>query len=133
MGCDIHGVVQMRYSKDGKYGTDGPIEDSRNYAVFSVLADVRNGYDITPISPPRGVPADFDGDEGELGDHSFSWVTLTEVLEWPHWDTEGAFPGTTLRQNCGTFIAWIEWLALRHWIWLRNDPEAVRIVFGFDS
>ena len=133
MGCDIHGVVQVRYDKDGEYSDAGPIEDSRNYLVFAMLAGVRNSYDIKPISSPRGVPQDFIGDAFNLGDHSFSWVTLTEVIEWPYWEQPGWLPGSTIRESCATFRVWVDWLAMRHSTWLRDDPAAVRLVFGFDS
>jgi len=86
----------------------------RNYVLFGVLADVRNGVGfagidtgnaVTPISLPRGFPDDMsegarallgdnryddDGDDSLddiwLGDHSFSWLTLDELLayDWDH-------------------------------------------------
>lgn len=119
MGTDIHGRVQRRYGVEGRYEDIGEIENGRNYAVFALLAGVRNGtgfagirtHDpIQPISEPRGLPADlgFKGrdysdfdqtpphpnpqsrtieyEESEFGDHSYSWVTLKEVIDWPHWD-----------------------------------------------
>lgn len=80
----------------------------RNYDVFAVLADVRNGYGFAGIttgeslpfiSAPRGLPEDLskelleahendDVDDDAhfwLGDHSHSWLTLREVVDWPHW------------------------------------------------
>jgi hypothetical protein len=70
----------------------------RNYHLFSILADVRNGFGFAgirtgegyvPISKPKGFPDDFDVKEvegdyggGWLGDHSFSWLTLRELLEY---------------------------------------------------
>lgn len=81
----------------------------RNYRLFAVLADVRNGYGfagtptgipITPIATPRGLPTDLnvpsqvydeDGEEiggvdaFDFGDHSFSYLTLTEILSYG-WD-----------------------------------------------
>lgn len=83
---------------------------SRNYNLFSVLADVRNGvrgnsflfrepatgHYIPPIDAPRGLPknmsaelrraireADHDSDEHfYIGDHSFSYLTLRELQEY---------------------------------------------------
>lgn len=98
MGCDIHGVFQTRVKGASLWWTELEIEDSRNYAVFSALADVRNNTGITPIAEPRGLPEDFDmkeamtvmryGDPADpwLGDHSFSWLTLDELLNWNGWD-----------------------------------------------
>jgi len=90
--------------------------DERHYDVFAVLADVRNGtgfagvltgYPVPPISEPRGLPDDFEckcprytddeypDDEDDssseysqwaMGEHSFSWVTLRELMEYP-WQT----------------------------------------------
>ena len=90
----------------------------RNYDKFAVLANVRNGYGFAgvetgegfvPIQVGRGLPEDIeklcDQDfhflkEGDwqdriayrsgywLGDHSHGWVTLKELLDYPHWDSE---------------------------------------------
>lgn len=88
--------------------------DDRNYVVFGVLADVRNGRGfagidtgdrVIPIAPPRGLPEDFtlegvpfDPDYPDeplsgtghhrgvsMGDHSFSWLELLEI-ETYDWD-----------------------------------------------
>lgn len=120
MGTDIHGRVQRRYNAAGQYEDIGEIESGRNYAVFAMLAGVRNGggfagvrthEPIQPISEPRGLPYDlgikgkdwsqFNDDtitdpkvvnieysEAEFGDHSFSWVTLREVLDWSGWNAQ---------------------------------------------
>jgi len=76
----------------------------RNYGLFAILADVRNGHGFAgvrtgeptvPISAPRGVPDDAsDGyrDEvrqwGEDG-HSHTWFTLAELLAYD-WDGQYA-------------------------------------------
>lgn len=79
--CQGTGVVQRPYH-------------DRNYTVFSVLAGVRNDGYVTPIAAPRGLPDDVtraapkvneDGDDEsqwEYGDHSFSWLTVAEVLAY---------------------------------------------------
>ena len=83
----------------------------RDYNVFAILADVRNGG-YEPISPPRGLPDDLsvelkehldyveamtsedwekvDLDEDgawnyELGDHSFTCFTYEELLSPAYW------------------------------------------------
>lgn len=70
--------------------------DNRNYTLFALLADVRNGRGfagvrtgdrITPLSDPRGVPTDasygwlatVDSWGPDL--HSHTWFTLAELLE----------------------------------------------------
>lgn len=96
MGTDIHMVVQFR--RNGHWGTVGGRRyRTRHYDVFGMLADVRNGSGFagvdtgngfTPIAtPPRGFPDGFTTDEDDhegvwMGDHSFSWVTLRELLDY---------------------------------------------------
>lgn len=106
MGCDIHSVIQIR--KNGKWKSIGIGFDDRNYHAFSILANVRNGTGfagvktgsrIEPISEPRGLPKDFNvdtkygkchpdidceySDDGMwLGDHSFSHLSLQEMLDY---------------------------------------------------
>ncbi len=116
MGTDIHGVFQKR-TQTGWEDISSDYDQDRHYQLFAVLADVRNGYGfaglptgevITPISRPRGLPADFLM-EGEnhpiqelahmdprrrewqtsndpmaiwMGDHSHSWLTGEEMLAW---------------------------------------------------
>ena len=112
MGCDIHGVLQSR-GYDGKFHTECEMEDTRNYKLFAILANVRNGYGfagvptheaIQPIAEPRGLPEDFKvfGDEHVygfdnrkewLGDHSRTWLTATEIRDYPYWDTPIEFCG----------------------------------------
>src|SRR3990172_3709211 len=72
-------------------GPDGWYHD-RNYDVFAILANVRNGHDVTGtkssdglkfISDCRGIPEDVSPEVGEWmrdGDHSHTWVLLSEVL-----------------------------------------------------
>lgn len=87
--------------------------DDRNYNLFAVLANVRNYFGFVPISEPRGLPNDLSpalrklsGDEVDaldaevigdedaedahdisLGDHSFSWLTISELLSY-NWGRE---------------------------------------------
>lgn len=103
MGCDIHMKVQARDSEGNPWKVlpqDLAWED-RNYTLFSVLANVRNGTwndEIPYISEPRGWPTDqpvpedwevveesLDEDKFFWGDHSNSWVTVAELLAY-NWD-----------------------------------------------
>lgn len=71
----------------------------RNYCLFGQLANVRNGSGFAgcdtgdgfrPIAMPRGYPEDIQFDkhfedeiEGTwMGDHSHSWLTLSELLTY---------------------------------------------------
>lgn len=107
MGCDIHTVAQIKkYDwSDNWYTTllDVAGED-RDYNSFAVMANVRNGHGFAgvptgegwkPLSKPKGIPADYKfnvygDDEGQdhdvwLGDHSYSWFTLSEIKNY--WNT----------------------------------------------
>jgi hypothetical protein len=99
MGTDIHGLVQQR--RNGVW-VDCPISayDNRDYLVFAILANVRNGYGfagcyrhepIKPIQNGRGLPSDLEldatgshirSDDMWMGDHSYGWVSLREMLEY---------------------------------------------------
>ena len=92
MGTDIHTVVQVL--RDGKWVTVAKdVATDRDYSLFAILAGVRNGYGfagiptgdaVKPISEPRGLPDDFlmDEEEDYLGDHSHSWLLLSEMNDY---------------------------------------------------
>lgn len=97
-------TVINRYSDNEQYEsneryTNEPYE-GRNYNLFSILANVRNGYGFAgidtgdgfiPISEPKGIPkdaSDFYKQEVKSwnGDgHSHSWLTLKEIEDYD-WD-----------------------------------------------
>lgn len=126
MGTDIHGVFQRYVPQENRWeDIPSDYDEGRDYLLFSVLADVRNGYSfagvrlgdpLEPISTPRGFPEDFEFDESEgchrlpsveclpkcyrtfleertdlassaplnryMGDHSYSWLSGSELLLW---------------------------------------------------
>lgn len=116
MGCDIHLFVEKRvkgkWVTADKWEVDKDSEDTpkrkhvpydkcfykgRNYNLFAILADVRNGRGFAgvktgagfnPISEPRGLPDDVTPEvgleaAGWAGDgHSHSWLTVHELLEY---------------------------------------------------
>ena len=80
-----------------KYETIMEEDIGRNYFLFALLAGVRNSYELEPISEPRGLPDDLgfkrrdwtddepkqiEFKEWDFGDHSQSWVNITEVIDW---------------------------------------------------
>ena len=100
MGCDIH-LHAERYEGSRWHYLPGCPDPVRNYRLFYVLDDVRNDYDLPTICPPKGIPEDIsselkgaedfkssivtideDGDElsAWLGEHSYSWLTLEELM-----------------------------------------------------
>ena len=180
MGCSIHVVAETR--DGGKWNlSDVEVPNGRNYFTFGILANVRNGFvsagcdlgDPLPfISEPRGYPEDMskelvaklgsdDEDGFWLGDHSFSWVTLEEMLNYAY-DEEIVTRGMVSSEQAAKFREtgekpkeWYDWTnkeGYEHLEWKRpmkeaawlfgeivekliplGKPENVRIVFGFDS
>lgn len=148
MGCDIHVYCEDRKS-DGKwFGWDGEdLLSHRSYAVFGFLAGVRNYSAITPISLPRGIPADASGyTREEWGNgaffHSASWLTIKELLEF-NYDaicedrrvTRNGDGGCTCATGEGRLMTYREFLGIQFFVdlnQLRGDGVE-RIVFWFDS
>ena len=100
MGTDIHNTFQKKVEdKWIDVALDDRYEFGRSYLWFAVLAGVRNGFGfagvethtpLVPISEPRGYPADMyhevdPCDEWQgvwMGDHSHSWLMLSEILDY---------------------------------------------------
>lgn len=117
MGCDIHLYVERRV--DGKWVTadkwtpnkyageegeppmaleyDDRFYTGRNYNLFAILADVRNGHGFAgiktsggfvPIAEPRGIPDDacpeYRAESERYGEdgHSHSYFTVAELLTY---------------------------------------------------
>jgi len=186
MGTDIHIVAEF-YKNDCWHLAELELTHDRNYRAFAILADVRNGYGfagfstgdvLTPISEPRGLPDDMspelraklepktDAEDNAvdglyLGDHSFSWVTLKELLDYDldvpvtvggYVTEETARRYRETGETPNTWAAWtpqpgferIEWQKpirqmasliprLIEEISILGDPQNVRLVFGFDD
>jgi hypothetical protein len=106
----------------------------RDYSLFGALAGIRS--DTPPISPPRGLPPDLspevtaiceptnpscfetDRDDVLISDHSYSWLTLAELLAYD-WRQLG---------HQSPFVTRVIPALMR-----LGRPDDVRIVFGFDS
>lgn len=152
MGCDIHTQAERRV--DGKWKRlDGfaPF-DWRWYGMFGFLANVRNYSEVPPLAEPRGLPPDADYDEERDGDrwlgaHSFSWLSLDELLAF---DYDQTFEdrryaaqtgpnlwngGATAEPGHGKITTYRKFLGAAFFEDLRKLKEAgaERIVFGFDS
>lgn len=107
MGCDIHFYVERREAEkwvscDAWETEDGDksvpygksFYDGRNYDLFAILADVRNGRGFAgsdtgdgfiPIAAPRGIPDDASNEYRGAAEaygcdgHSHSWFTVAEL------------------------------------------------------
>jgi len=109
MGCDIHMILEVKPAKatqfemvgemerDGDYISPADRYSGRNYNLFAVLADVRNGSGfagcdtgdrIEPIAQPRGVPDDASPEyqawvkQWGVDGHSHSYHTLAQLLDY---------------------------------------------------
>ena len=134
MGCDIHLHVERRTDAGWEHvpGHSDEWADpanwyhQRNYDLFAILADVRNGSGFAgakigdgfnPISPPRGLPNDVsdfvrsESDEWDVDGHSHSHLTVAEVLTYD-WDQEsvktGLFDDRGDRWPNGGRAAWVQ-------------------------
>jgi hypothetical protein len=113
MGCDIHPAIEYREAVDGKWralmipnkyfgkGSDekelsASLDLDRNYDLFAILGNVRNGTGFAgcdtgdgfdPMSDNRGIPEDISDEAREAlsDEHSSTWVTLSEILAYD-WD-----------------------------------------------
>jgi hypothetical protein len=142
MGCDIHLYVEKLENgvwmpadqwvpdEDDErklsvpYGTG--FYDGRNYDLFAILANVRNGYGFAgcdtgdgfvPIAMPRGLPdgvtpvVKAESDYWDCDGHSHSWLTLAEILAYD-------WTQTTKQRGWVNGPEFEEWERLRKW-----DPE----------
>lgn len=154
MGTDIH--VRVEVKKDGRwqsannwidvleeerdewggrscridYQNDPLYYSERDYRLFAALANVRNGYDIEPISYQRGIPADAspkvkrDAGLSLLYSyyHSPSWLLLSELQAYD-WGSLNLAQAPWRKPWTG----FLEQLAAL------GNPDDVRIVFWFDN
>lgn len=154
MGTDIHIQVEVYRKLEGRWVWINnflppyinktkyiPISINRDYHLFAILAGVRNSWGLTPISEPKGLPKDINLDLYEaskedpdiLGEHSFSYLTVTELKEynWKDYVVRGDFNSyfqlTTLDFILESRFDYGEWDKED------NPSDFVRIVFGFDS
>lgn len=177
MGTDIH--IYAEELKNGSWERiKTNLPDDRDYWSFAFMAGVRNGVgfagcktgeEIKPISEPRGIPEDTcikdteeldfnDPDFVWLGDHSFSWLMLSELIDLvernPIINKEGLIsPKVQETYTVGEPSVWCGWTNMPsykrvHWkSRIRDldlipkiiealkgyDTEKTRLVFGFDS
>ena len=135
MGCDIHLYVERQdetgrwiavdeWTRDAEDDNRLSLKDwqdgfytGRNYGLFAILADVRNGQGFAgiktgdgfnPIEPPRGLPVDCSPEVREYSEqwgvdgHSHSWFTVKELM---------AYDWTQVSQLCGVVDA----KTFEHW------------------
>jgi hypothetical protein len=139
MGCDIHMILQKR--KKGIWHIVRQVNIGRDYDLFTILADVRSSGDLEPITERRGIPPDVKHKmkseryiefphtdnfgitymDAFLGEHSFSWLRLREILKYyaKHWTNK------RVRESLNEFLKQLEPYIKKGGVY--------RVVFGFDS
>ena len=140
MGCDIHFYVEKQvngvwqsadhWEPSESTGDEGMSEleapyktqyySGRNYNLFSILADVRNGSGFAgcdtgngfvPLDDPRGLPDDVSeevkavSDRWEGDGHSHSWFAVSELLEYD-WTQTTKHRGFV---NAAQYYDWNRW------------------------
>ncbi len=107
MGCDIHLNVEEKIKEQWEF-IGGDFYSGRNYNLFAILANVRNGSGfarcdtgdpLNYIDEPRGLPANVSGDIREESDHwscdghSHSYFSLVELLnfDWTQISTQRGY------------------------------------------
>jgi hypothetical protein len=114
--------------EDGNWHVDYNLEyyNGRNYYLFSILADVRNGSGIEPINYPKGIPDDastgylYKCDQWDSDAHSHSYFTLEELLnvDWSKYES----------------IVLIDFMeTLEKMKKIDDDPLNIRCCFFFDN
>lgn len=124
-----HYVEKAREDPDAWYANGAMVTwyDERNYDCFAILANVCNGHGFAgiptgggfvPSSAPRGMPKDVStavarlhpdhpkheaeaSDDIWLGDHSHSWLLLSELLDYD-------WTQVTTKTGCITLAAFAE-------------------------
>lgn len=141
MGCDIHLHTEVKINGEWHHYSAPPIK--RNYALFALLANVRNeDRKVRPISKPRGIPPDatevtlFDLKLWEQDSHSHSWIEADEIAL-----VEGASASWRISHE---YIDWesenVGYLFGNGWGGFSRFPESrprgledIRWVFWFDN
>jgi hypothetical protein len=124
MGCDIHFFVE-RFNDEtetwelikNEKNEYGEFYGSRNYNLFAILANVRNGYGFAgtptgkgfvPIDDPRGIPPDAsqeylnEVDRWNGDGHSHSYFTVQELMQYD-WTQTTTLSGWVHASEYATF------------------------------
>lgn len=94
MGCDIHIYLEALPIGSDKWVCIDISDDcnvSRDYDLFTKMANVRSRGETTPISEPRGLPEDISEEVKDYSydryhdQHSYSWLSAEEIREVCEW------------------------------------------------
>ena len=137
MGCNIHGWIEVLAWPDSERDRWWGVHEipyTRNYVLYAVLAGVRNRGDITPISPPRGMPKDAglmsrcEAEEDGSDGHTHSWLTYKELKDFDWLQTPDDF---MIIDRIHIFFKAL----INEMRFLSGEygKEGVRVVFWFDN
>lgn len=158
MGTGIHTAIEVRHSDQWQWVPPESLPaftpdkymphivssfwQWRNYALFAVLAGVRNGAGLNPLASRRGVPADCSDDVRfwSLHDdyHSHTHYLLVELLT-TNWSAPCSYSrgGLVIHTTYADYVgqnALADLEILRKWAEEQGlDPEDVRILVAFDN
>lgn len=177
MGCDIHSFAEVKRNDKWEEVTDSIFPDYegktsevfnyRDYSLFAFLAGVRNYDCCTPLDEPKGLPYDSEKlktlvdygystkvelkqDLEENDYHSYSWLTLKELLDFDYnktfWNRRICkqmsltcwFGIELAEEGEGKIISYSDNLGESYFeiidiLKTLGEPENVRVVFWFDS
>lgn len=154
MGCNIH--IKVEIKKTNKWYQESCLNpfDYRSYGLYGFLANVRNYSEVPFIQESRGIPQDSpsygkDLDYESLGEHNFGYIILKELLDFDYdktfqdmrtSETVGNLTNGAARSKIvGVTITFKEFLGEHYFNQLKilkrsiDNPEDLRIIFGFDS
>lgn len=148
MGCDIHLYFERKVSdKWQKIEIDKRIlPRDRNYTLFAFLANVRNygEFIVTPQFAGRGIPDDtsfpckdgfpIETEEQWLGDHSFTYAYLDEILNAPWHIKEGDIVDCLSNCYFRTFHEQVLPKLVGTYGWIYDEEKRnIRVIMGFDN
>ena len=114
----------------GEWGDELQIPNHADYDLFRILAGVGWGIgwdQIIPISEPKGLPSDVtytvQEDLSQIVEHSYSYLTLKEFDEYPHWDMEIKGFQILIEKATGKEIDHASYIANRY----KNEEELLKI------
>jgi len=136
MGCDIHIHSEVKINGQWHHYSVGNV--ARNYELFAKMAGVKNCFNITPVSPPKGLPENISlvtktSRDNTGGDgHHDSWLNIREINEIEKWQDDNLFKhslsedlGDLFGNSFGSFLDYREDYP--------EEIEDVRWVFWFDN
>ena len=89
MGCDIHFHSEVKIKGKWRHHADASLK--RDYKIFTKISNVRNDYNIDPLTDSRGLPDDITfltdycaKDTGSDG-YSHSYLNKEEIAVFHNW------------------------------------------------